>query len=991
MLYLSLTVAVYCTLFTLLYKKYLSSAHTPLRSDTSRNIFSAILIISIIFRFIIAMHTSGYGSDMNCWRAWADRAYHLGPAAFYSEDVFCDYPPGYIYVLTLLGFFRHIFPTVSETLEVLLLKIPAIISDCITIVLIYKTAKHFHSSSFSVILSVLFAFCPGIWINSSVWGQVDAVFTLTILLSLSALIDNQYYKSAFWFAVAVLFKPQALLFTPLYLLAVKEKKAEICLGKKFLYSVLIGIGTFLLFSLPFIIRKEPCFIFSLYFKTLASYKYASLNAFNLFTLIGANGIPLDSVFAGLTYGTWGVIGILTALSAGILLFLRGKDKSKYFYCGALIIFGIFMFGTKMHERYLFPALPLFFFAYIYKKDRRILFLAAGVSLLHFMNVGYLYLLSLRGTYYAMAPDKTASVLSLLHLLAYVYAAYLGFSLYAGIKPRQYYLKPENNKITKKDRFIILIVTGIYTIIAFINLGNTAAPTTAATPDNIADLGAQKEITSVSVYKGIGDCSIYFEFSDDGTAWTIPLVFEGGECFKWVNYPLSITSRYIRVRFTGQADSIYEAAFYDAAGNQLPLSSESPLFDEQDLCEKDATYKNSTYFDEIYHARTAYEHIMYIPHYETTHPPLGKLIIGLGIRLFGMNPFGWRFMGTLAGILMLPLMYLFAKKIFKSSFLALTAMLLLAFDFMHFSQTRIATIDSYPVLFIMLAYYFMYLFYADCETLSLKKLCLYLCLSGVSFGLAIASKWIGFYAGMGLCLLFFVALYRRIKAKNAKEFIICAFCILFFIAIPFIIYYISYIPIHIADGAESYWTNFVNYQKHMFLYHSDLEATHPFSSQWYTWPFVLRPIWYYGNAMLSESGFVSSIVGMGNPIIWWASFAAILSLLVYILYKRLQKRSCHSSLFIASGYLSQLVPWMIISRVVFIYHYFASLPFAILALVYFFKKLRMHYVWGTKAIYVFMIISGLLFIAFYPILSGAEIPRTYMLSFLKWFDTWTIGY
>ena len=59
--------------------------------------------------------------------------------------------------------------------------------------------------------------------------------------------------------------------------------------------------------------------------------------------------------------------------------------------------------------------------------------------------------------------------------------------------------------------------------------------------------------------------------------------------------------------------------------------------------------NSTYFDEIYHARTAYEHIHGIRPYENTHPPLGKILIGIRIRLFGMTPFGWRFIGTLLGV------------------------------------------------------------------------------------------------------------------------------------------------------------------------------------------------------------------------------------------------------------------------------------------------------------------------------------------------------
>ena len=100
------------------------------------------------------------------------------------------------------------------------------------------------------------------------------------------------------------------------------------------------------------------------------------------------------------------------------------------------------------------------------------------------------------------------------------------------------------------------------------------------------------------------------------------------------------------------------------------------------------------------ARTAYEHLHGMAPYENTHPPLGKVFIMLGISIFGMNPFGWRIVGTLFGIAMLPLMFALAKRVTKSSKWAGLATFLFAVDGMHFVQTRIATIDVYGVFFIM---------------------------------------------------------------------------------------------------------------------------------------------------------------------------------------------------------------------------------------------------------------------------------------------------
>lgn len=958
----------------------------------------SVMLCAFLFRTALALATKGLNTDMLCWRAWSSRAFSEGPWGFYQADYFCDYPPGYIYVLGMLGFIRHLLGDGAPLAETLILKLPAILCDVILCGSIYKiTEKISKESLLPLLLSLLYALNPAIWMNSAVWGQVDSVFTLFLILSLVSLTQQKYTKSAVIYAIATVMKPQALMFAPIYALTIWESRRIESFRKHLLCAVLGFLGVFILAVLPFTIGREPFFIIELYKKTLASYPYASVNAFNLPALLGGNWLSQDTIFAGLSFGAWGTLGILVSVCVSGYIFIKGKDVSRYYFSAALLILGIFCFGAKMHERYLFPLFVFLLFAYIYKRDKRILYVNLALSVLHFINVFYVYIQHQNGVFHLLPPDTVVTMVSALTVCMYLYLVYLGRSLYLPHTARTQKLEKRASGLDKRDALIIAITTVAYTILAFSNLGNTAAPKTAATPDNLADFGEVTYVSAVSVYKGIGDCVLYFEFSEDGENWSLPQSFEGADCFKWERYTFDtkdITSvgRYVRVRFTGNAESVYEAVFYGLHGEQLPLTSQSPLFDEQALGQEKQTYKNSTYFDEIYHARTAYEHVEYIPnHYENTHPPLGKLIIGLGIRLFGMNPFGWRFMGTVCGILMLPLIYIFAKRLFKSTFFATCAMLLMTFDCMHFAQTRIATIDSYPVFFILLMYYFMYLFYEGANEITFRRMCIYLACSGLSFGLAIASKWIGFYGGVGLAILFFLGLYRRVKAKGYRALWVCALCVIFFVTVPFLIYYCSYFPIHKADGAVSYWTNFWRYQKHMFDYHSKLTADHPFSSMWYSWPFVYRPIWYYGDASLKASGQVSSIVGIGNPAIWWASLFAV----CYCSFSAIRHiRKAEGGLnakFITLGYFSQFVPWMLISRVVFIYHYFASLPFAMLAQVFVFEKLCKKFTWGKRVTILFIIISGILFLAFYPVVSGQAVPTSYMLSALKWFPSWILGY
>ena len=195
----------------------------------------------------------------------------------------------------------------------------------------------------------------------------------------------------------------------------------------------------------------------------------------------------------------------------------------------------------------------------------------------------------------------------------------------------------------------------------------------------------------------------------------------------------------------------------------------------------------------------------------------------------MCPFGWRIVGTVFGIFMLPLIYLFAKKLLKKSWLAIVTCLLLTFDFMHFAQTRIATIDVYITFFVMLMYYFMYKYYSTSfYNSSLKKGLITLALCGISMGLGIASKWTGIYAGAGLAVLFFITLYKRyseyrvaVKTPNdetngiSHKFIIDNFkpymiktilwCCIFFIIVPLIIYCLAYIPYLQAPNSQGFKT------------------------------------------------------------------------------------------------------------------------------------------------------------------------------------------
>ena len=562
----------------------------------------------------------------------------------------------------------------------------------------------------------------------------------------------------------------------------------------------------------------------------------------------------------------------------------------------------------------------------------------------------------------------------------------------------------SGRLSRLDAVLCLAITALYAVTAFVGLGDMSAPQswcrfTERGQYALVDLGGETGLGMIRYYPGLHTGEYRLELSSDGESWrgAGSLSQEYNDLFKWLDYSpaaegvADTSARYVRITASAELD-LGEIAFYDAEGNMLDADGFdydagcAALFDEQDAVPERPGYMNSTYFDEIYHARTALEHIENVYPYEITHPPLGKEIIGLGIRLFGMTPFGWRFMGTLFGVLMLPILYVFLKRMTRSSAIAACGTVIFAFDFMHFVQTRIATIDTYSVFFILLMYLFMWRFVSGGRWR-------YLALSGVFFGLGAASKWTCIYAGAGLAVIWLVYwITQARKPRFAARFIAnCGFCLVFFVAVPLVIYYLSYYHYGTARGLEGgagmfftrdYFDIVWDNQVYMWEYHSDLVSTHPYASRWYQWLVDARPILYYLEYF--EDGTTKSAFGaFMNPLFCWAGLIAIFANALFIFKDRDGKAA-----FIVIGYLAQLLPWVLVTRLTFAYHYFPSEVFLILALANVWSRLREAALpYWRRNMYALTGASAALFAAFYPVLTGLRTPIWYTRSLLKWFPSW----
>ncbi|MEG1862496.1 MAG: glycosyltransferase family 39 protein [Oscillospiraceae bacterium] len=1070
-------------------------------------ILLCILSVALMIRVYCAFQDCAFWFDVNCFKSWADCTDYYGLKNMYSSDIFLDYPPGYMYVLALIKQIQLFFNLESSSLlYTFIIKLPAIITDLLSGLFVYKLAREHLNEKWSLFLCSAYLFAPAVIFNSSVWGQIDSFYTFFIVGALYFATKKKTVGASLMYAVALFTKPQALLFGPVLLFYILETRSV----KEFFKAITVGLGSIYLMALPFTQGLNPLWLIDHYKSTFGGYRYFTVNAYNLFMALGLNWTGLDT-HHGMGSINVIIIGIAVALCAWA--FFKIKSKGKFFYIGYMLITIIFTFCTMMHERYLFPAFLLCLMGAIVMKEKRMFFLFIASQGLNYLNISACMHSQYRG--FEVKPLLYTSI-SVGMVALCLYSIYVLVSL--SLKGSHIDLKRPSS-----EKLVVLGLTVFYGAFAFFQLGNTKAPKTfyqSIDSDEwfIINFDTPSSVSEIYAYTGLGDenypqgqpsqkIGVDFEilYQDQDNNWVSLGDLEKSYVFTWQKKSVDVYTDSVMVRANAPGQVLGEIVFLNEKSQiiqgQLELSRSdwgaySPYLavDESETVPYDTSYYSSMYFDEIYHGRTAYEQLNGQSIYETTHPPLGKVLIEIGIVIFGMTPFGWRFMGTLCGVLMVPVMYYLAKLLFKNKTVSLITAFIFAFDFMHYTQTRIATVDTFVVMFVMLTFLFMLKYHHTKLTDPLSVQWIYLLFSGIFMGCAMATKWNSAYSIMGLAIFFFASLFMRycralkpplpaeenptaaniftqsdnvvgsnfidsyeqntmelandafkkrrdevdsevFEGKNSnitadllgeKSAVACgdtiefsieqpmissvkpsdapldthretsnpsalkkhlnktvlktiAFCFVAFIFVPFLIYFASYGSVLHSSGVKESLLEFWACQKNMFSYHSTLVAEHFFASPWYSWLFMKTPIWY--SIERFPSGAVSSISAFGNPAVWWCiPFAILLVLWLSI------KEKDEDGLFILAGYFASLLPWVFISRLTFIYHYFPATIFGVLAIGYILNKLYKKYPNKRKALFIYPLVVFLCFIIFFPVISGMPASGEYV-NALELFPNW----
>lgn len=949
---------------------------------------------ALLLRLVLALVTDGYPYDMSCFVAWGDKLAAEGPAAFYSEGYFADYPPGYLWVLGLVGAIRAALHIAYESkwTYFLLALVPSL-CDCGLAWLVYRTAKRSSrgvKEHTALVLTAFTAFNPLMLFDTGVWKQIDGAFALPLVLCFVLLEQRRYLPAAVLYGVALAIKPQALLFGPVlavcYLAAITLEKDRLRAFGRCFGGAALALLPPLLTGLPFfgVVQLIPKLI-DKYTGTMSGYPYATINAFNWLAALGGNWKELaDPALFGISWQQLGCLNILL-VTAGLAYFAVRSVRGGWFsplLLAAYYGIGIFTLAHCMHERYMVPGVLLTLLAAAHWNDIRLYAAGVGLSLTGFINLAAVY--SLTGSNDEWLTSATSSTVAVLTGLGETVCFVLLIFAVWDIARHGHTLalpetKPETAppvpapqpKWTRREVGALLALTAVTAVLSFSYLGSRTAP---QDPLDATGTALSESVTldgsavSLWVYPGISfGGSMTVTDANGSTVFEKELNY--GTCFSWTANNVQLAAG-TQLTVMVENAQLFELAFRDANGRLVPVTGGGALFDEQTAVPDTISQLNSMYFDEIYHGRTGYEQLRKMPVYETTHPPLGKDLIMVGIALFGMTAFGWRFAGTLFGVLLVPLAWCFVRRLTRKPWAAATAGVLLALDFMRFSQSRLATIDVYGTFFILLGAYCMVWYCQRVLTDGVNRALLPMALGGAAFGLGCAAKWTGIYAGAGLAVLYLGVLYARWQQKRPgfrAEFRTAAVGgVLFYVLLPLCLYIGSYLPYWWRDPTFSL-SDWWQCQVSMFSYHATLKATHPFESRWYTWLLGLRPVWYYRNGYLPY-GMKASIAGMAGPVIWLVGLAA----LVGLLWHQVSGRGSRQGAGVLILYGTQLIPWMLVTRCTFLYHYFPSSMFCLAALALVLARMK-HVDWAKKIAACLCVVALVLFVLYYPALSGLPIP------------------
>jgi Gpi18-like mannosyltransferase len=378
-------------------------------------VVAGLLLGAFLVR-ILFFSNQGYAQvDTADFMAWFHAAADYGPGVFYAKT-WCDYPPFNIYFFWIFGSLAKTLGLFGSSLLTYVMKLPANLFDSATSFLIFTFVRKRLTLKMALLATALYAFNPAVIFNAAVWGQFDAIYTFFLVLSLVLVFRSKPKLAVVAFMLGVLTKPQSIALAPLFFFFVWRKTD----WKGFATSVVAATATVFAVIIPFEwTNGNPItFLSNIYFSAYNGYKYTTLNAFNLW---GFGGMWVPDTLATFLLG-W---AMFAALATFTIYFVHKRfevNRETLVLFGAFVLFlGFFMLPTRIHERYLFPAMAALALMFVFLKKTRPLYVVLTATC--FVNQAYVLSFLNAGTF-IQSGDPVVFTVSLINSAAFVYVIML---------------------------------------------------------------------------------------------------------------------------------------------------------------------------------------------------------------------------------------------------------------------------------------------------------------------------------------------------------------------------------------------------------------------------------------------------------------------------------------------------------------------------------------------------------------------------------------
>ncbi|HEX6574706.1 MAG TPA: glycosyltransferase 87 family protein [Gemmatimonadaceae bacterium] len=365
------------------------------RHETTHDSYglAVVLLVGLAVRFGLFTH-SGYVTDTQIFEGWAERGGTYGVLSMYNRALpgpLPDYPPLLLYVYSFVGWVVHAIQGSYEHTKTFAaaIKAPGIIADVLTFFALIKAGERLLTRHHGVLAGALFLLLPASWLDSTIWGQYDAIYSLLLFAAFFFIGEKRTALAGVAAGLAFAAKFQVIAFLP-FLLLVAASSGWKDVRRGLIAFTIAVIAVFL----PFIVSGHTNEVVYAYTHAVGAYGVLSVDAFNIWRIVfGADARNLSDTVevAGLPYRTWGALFYLVALAVTAraawvrLRNLEERERTLFVLnTGAVAAFVFFLFPTEIHERYLFAFLPLA--ALWGSMSRSKIFLYIGISIVIAFNI-----------------------------------------------------------------------------------------------------------------------------------------------------------------------------------------------------------------------------------------------------------------------------------------------------------------------------------------------------------------------------------------------------------------------------------------------------------------------------------------------------------------------------------------------------------------------------------------------------------------------------